>query len=169
MTYYTPQDDSWTAQDAPPTAPPYLHISDDAPTLEFKGPSETGMSVSGAPAHSDTETVHTVAFLDTDLSDGLVLCALRARGQDLTVEDRRPSSHRTRHADAFEQLQSAMDEILIPVYVDDAMEEISESVDALVAIHTAQYASPPQGDCTYFRTALFRDGTLLLEAERGSL
>lgn len=169
MAYYTPQDTSWAAQDARPAHPPYLHVAEETPTLEFTGTSEAGVSVSGAPAHSDTETVHTVAFIDPDLTDGLVLCALRARGQDLTVEDRRPSSHRTRYADAFEQLQSAMDEILIPVYVDDAMEDVSESVDSLVAIHTAQYASPPQDNCTYFRTALFRDGTLLLEAERGSL
>jgi hypothetical protein len=62
-----------------------------------------------------------------------------------------------------------MDEILIPVYIDDAIEELSGSLDGLVGLHTAQYADPPQASCTYFRTSVFKNETLLLEAERGSL
>lgn len=168
MPYFAPHDEAWTEVSESPE-PPFIEVSSDRPTVHFVGDAETTFDVPGAPARTSAETVHTVAIVDDALTDGLTLCALRAENHDLTVEDRRPSEARTRFADAFDQLQSALDEIMIPVYIDDALDEVSESVEALVAVHTAEYASPPQTNCTYFRTAVFRDGTLLLEAERGSL
>lgn len=168
MTYYTPDEDTWSVVSEAPANPPYLEIDGESPVLRFVGPSDV-FQLEGAPARSADETVHTIALLDPSLDTGMVLCALRAEGQDLTVEDRRPPEARDRHAEAFEQLQSALDEILVPVYIDDALEEISESVDQFVALHTAQYASPPRDDNTYFRTSLVQDGKLLLEEERGAL
>ena len=168
MSYYAPRDGNWTDVSSPPD-PPYVEIHEETPALRFVGGPKSSFQLSGAPARSDTETVHTVAIVDASLSDGTTLCALRAEDNDLTVEDRRPPEARTRFAEAFDQLQSAMDEILIPVYIDDAIEEVSESVNGLVALHTAQYATPPASSCTYFRSPVFRDGTLLLETERGSL
>lgn len=168
MSYFVPQDDSWTETPERPDSP-YIEVTDDRPTVRFVGSPDAQFELTGAPARSDSETVHTIAIVDPTLFQGLPLCALRADDHDLTIEDRRPPKARTQFAEAFKQLQSALDEIMIPVYIDDALDEVSASVDGLVAVHTAQYASPPQSDCTYFRTAVFDDGTLLLEAERGSL
>jgi len=169
MRHYVPRDGTWTEADSDTVDPPYIEVTEDPPAVHFVGGPNTSVQLSGAPARSDTETVHTVAIVDPSLTDGMTLCALRAEGDNLTVEDRRPADARTRYADAFEQLQSALDEILIPVYIDDAIEEMSESVEGRVALHTAQYADPPAASCSYFRTSVFRDGTLLLEAEHGSL
>jgi hypothetical protein len=68
-----------------------------------------------------------------------------------------------------DQLRSALDEILIPVYIDDAIEEMSETVDGLLVIHTVQHDDGRDAPHTYFRTAVFQDGDLLLEAEDGAL
>ena len=168
MSYFAPSNDDWTAVPDRPQ-PPYIEIENDRPVVHFVGDSESQFELSGAPARSGTETVHTVAIIAPSLTEGFTLCALRAEDHDLTVEDRRPPDARPRFADAFEQLQSALDEILVPVYIDDALDEVSESIEGIVAVHTAQYGSPPQSDCTYFRTAALRDGSLLFEAERGSL
>ncbi len=168
MSHYVPRDVDWTKVSSPPD-PPFVEVDEETPALRFVGSPESSFQLSGAPARSDTETVHTIAIVDTSLSDGTTLCALRVENNDLTVEDRRPPEVRTRFADAFDQLQSALDEILIPVYIDDAIEEVSESVDELVVLHTAQYADPPTSSCTYFRSSVFRGGSLLLEVERGSL
>jgi hypothetical protein len=169
MRYYTPRDGDWTVHSDPPADTPYIEVDETARTVRFIGAPDSSVELSGAPARSATETVHTVMIVTPDLTDGTTLCALRAEDNDLTVEDRRPPDARTRFADAFEQLQAAMDEILIPVYIDDAIEELSETVDGLVALHTAQYADPPAASCSYFRSSVFEDETLLLEAEQGSL
>lgn len=169
MSYYVPQDGTWTEASSDPVDLPYIEVTEPPPTVHFVGGPDTSFKLSGAPARSSAETTHTVAIVDSDLSEGTTLCALRAENGDLTVEDRRPPDARTQFADAFEQLRDAMDEILIPVYIDDAIEELSEAVNGLVALHTAQYADPPQASCTYFRTSVFQEGTLLLEAEHGSL
>jgi len=169
MSRYVPQNDGWTEATSDTADPPYIEVTDAPPEVHFAGGPSTSFQLVGAPAHSDTETVHTVAIVDASLSDGTTLCALRAEGDDLTVEDRRPADARTQHADALERLQSALDEILIPVYIDDAIEEVSTSVDGLVALHTARYASPPAEVCSYFRTSVFQEDTLLVEAEHGSL
>ncbi|MFB6098118.1 MAG: hypothetical protein ABEK84_03205 [Salinibacter sp.] len=169
MSYFIPGEDEWTETGTRPDEPPFIEVDDDRPLIRFVGASESLYELSGAPARSGAETIHTLAIVSSDLTDGLPLCALRADGDDLTVEDRRPPEARTRYADAFEQLRSALDEILIPVYIDDAVEEVSETVEGLVAIHTAEYADPPQSSCSYFRTAVMQDGALLLETERGAL
>lgn len=169
MSYHVPRGGDWTQRPDAPTDAPHIEVDETDPIVHFVGGPDASFPFAGAPARSDTETVHTVMIVVPDLTDGTTLCALRADDNDLTVEDRRPPSARTRFADAFKQLQSSMDEILIPVYIDDAIEELSKTVDGLVALHTAQYADPPKASCTYFRTSVFRDETLLLEAERGSL
>lgn len=169
MSHYVPDDGNWSEASSDPVDPPFIEVTEQPPTVHFVGSPGTSFRLSGAPARSSAETTHTVAIVDPDLTEGTTLCALRAQGDDLTVEDRRPPGARTQFADALEQLQAAMDEILIPVYIDDAIEELSGGIDGVVALHTAQYADPPQSSCTYFRTSVFQDETLLLESEHGSL
>ena len=168
MRYCVPENDSWSFVSETPADPPYFAVDEETPAVQFVQPSNSFV-LEGAPARAKDETVHTVALVDPSAASGLVLCALRAVGEDLTVEDRRPADARTQHADPFQQLQSAIDEILIPVYIDDAIEEISESVTELVILHTAQYDDPPKGSASYFRTSVFRNGSLVLEAEWGSM
>ncbi|MEF8817091.1 MAG: hypothetical protein V5A58_09895, partial [Salinibacter sp.] len=85
------------------------------------------------------------------------------------VEDRRTTDAPPSHAEALRQLRSALDEILIPVYIDDAIEEISEGGDGLFVLHTVQHGDGRDAPPTYFRVAIFRDGNLVLETEHGSL
>jgi len=168
MRYCVPENDGWTFVSSAPADPPYFGVDEEMPAIHFVQPSESFV-VEGAPAREKDETVHTVALVDPSAANGVVLCALRSVGEDLRVEDRRPADARTQHAAPFQQLQSALDEILIPVYIDDAIEEISESVTELVILHTARYDDPPNGTASYFRTSVFRNGSLLLEAEWGSM
>ncbi|GEM_PF-3604124 len=168
MTYYTPQDGTWTPSDTAPDTPPYIMIDADSPTVHLVGP-DTVHDLSGAPARTAVETVHTVTIASSSFTKVTMLCALRANGNDLTVEDRRPPEARTQHGDALDHLQSAMDEIMIPLYIDDAIEELSSTQAGLIVLHTAQYDDPPRGNCSYFRAAAFEDGTLRLESERGAL
>lgn len=169
MSYYAPRDGDWTETSAVPEAPPYIEVDAEAPEVHFIHEADKAAHLSGAPARSPTETVHTVAIVEASLRNSTTLCALRADENDLTVEDRRPPEARTQYTEALDHLHSAMDEILIPVYIDDAIEELSETVQGLVALHTARYEKPPQESCSYFRTSVFQNGALLLEAERGSL
>lgn len=168
MGYYTPQDDTWTETSTAPAQPPYIEVAAERPALHLVGP-ETTHEMPAAPARTDAETVHTVTLLSPTLDDATALCALRASGNDLTVEDRRPPGARTQFGDVLDHLQSAMDEILIPLYIDDAIEEASASISGVSVLHTAQYDDPPRGACSYFRAAAFADETLLLETERGAL
>jgi hypothetical protein len=58
---------------------------------------------------------------------------------------------------------------MIPVYIDDVIGDLSETLSGLVVLHTAQYESDDAEAWTYFRTSVFEDGDLALEAERGAL
>lgn len=167
MSYYSPTDTSWTHSASQPD-PPYIHIPSDAPAIEFVGTTETPNRVTGAPPRAGTDTIHTVVGIDPELHSGTPLCAVFVQEQELSVDDLRPEGAPASYDGAVEQLRSALREIIIPVYIDDAIEEVSESVEGLLALHTAQYERANE-ECSYFRAAAFRDGTLLLEDERGSL
>jgi hypothetical protein len=167
MSFYSPTGDPWPSSDAPPD-PPYIHIPEDAPTIAFVGPTDTPNRVTGAPPRATADTIHTVVGIDPELRSGTPLCAVYVDGQDLSVDDLRPEAAAPTYDGAVDQLRSALREILIPVYIDDAIEEVSESVEGLLALHTAQYEGP-ESACSYFRTSVFRDGSLLLEEEWGAL
>jgi hypothetical protein len=169
MSFYVPKDDSWTSVSDEPS-PPYIRVHDDAPEVTFVGGPDATFRLEGATPEPGVGTTHTVATTDTDLHAGSVLCVLHARENDIDLDDRRSAGGPSRVGeDAFEHFRAALDEILIPVYLDDAVETLSEDVEGLVALHTAQYDDRVEGQCTYFRTSVFENGPLLLEEERGSL
>jgi hypothetical protein len=169
MSYYVADEETWTTVSNSPD-PPYIHVREEAPQVAFVGDAESPFLLDGATPQPGADTTHTVAAVDADLQAGSVLCALHVEANRLDVEDRRSSDGQTRCGDApFEDFRAALDEIVIPVYLDDAVETLSDGVDGLVAIHTAQYDDRVDRTCTYFRTAVFQDETLLLEEERGSL
>jgi hypothetical protein len=168
MSYYVPQNETWAEASSPPD-PPYLNVDTEAATLHFVGDTDASVRVAGAPIDPSADTIHTVSSVASSFREGAPLCAIYVRGQDLDVEDRRSPDAPSSHADAVDQLRSALDEILIPVYIDDAIEEMSETVDGLLVIHTVQHDDGRDAPHTYFRTAVFQDGDLLLEAEDGAL
>jgi len=169
MLYFVPQNGDWTETETSPGAPPYVEVDPDASSVRFVGLHDESYRLTGAPVDPSADTIHTVAAIDSTLAHGHPLSAVYVRDRTLDVEDRRPPDAPAAHADAVDRLRSALDEILIPVYIDDAIEEVSGSVDGLVALHTAQYVDPPASSCSYFRTSVFGDETLLMEAEHGSL
>jgi len=169
MSYYVPTDDAWTSVSNEPS-PPYIQVPDDTPEVHFVGGPDETFRLTGATPQPGVGTTHTVATLNADLHSGSLLCALHARENDIDLDDRRSDESPSRVSeDAFEHFRGALDDILIPVYLDDAIETLSEHVEGLVAIHTAQYDDRVENSCTYFRTSVFENGTLLLEDERGSL
>jgi len=169
MRYFAPRNGTWNETDAPPDAPPYIQVDEGAATVDFVGAPDDPVRLAGAPVDPDADTIHTVMAVDASLDQGYPLCAVYVRGQSLDVEDRRPAGAPPAHANAVDQLRSALDEILIPVYIDDALEEMSEGLDGLATLHTAQYDDGPEAAPTYFRVSVVDDGSLLLEAEHGSL
>lgn len=168
MSYYIPQEGSWRDVSSPPD-PPYLNVDTAAATLHFVGGPDASVQISGAPVDPAADTIHTVTSVASSFREGAPLCAVYVRDRTLDVEDRRGADSRSSHAEGVAQLRSALDEILIPVYIDDAIEEVSETVDGPVVIHTVQHENGRDAPPTYFRTAAFQDGELLLETEHGTL
>ena len=171
MPYFVPQDGDWTETETSPEAPPppFVEIDPDAPSVHFVGPDDESYRLTGAPVDPSADTIHTVAAIDSTLAHGHPLSAVYVRDRTLDVEDRRPPDAPAAHADAVDRLRSALDEILIPVYIDDAVMETGESLNGLLALHTVQYDDGADAACTYFRTSLFDGEELLLEMERGAL
>ena len=168
MRYFVPDDDSWSeVSDAPP--PPFLQLDPEAPSVSIVGPDETAVELSGAPVDPDADTIHTLTVVDPSALTAEPLCAVYAQGQTLDLEDRRSPHAPTAHADALDRLRSALAEILIPVYVDDAVTEATESLDGWVVLQTVQHDDGPDAPPTYVRVALFEEGTLQMEAEHGAL
>ncbi len=169
MSYYVADDSTWSPVSGPPS-PPYIHVRKETPEVAFVGGSDASVLLDGATPQPGADTTHTVATIDADLRSGSVLCALHVEENRIEVDDRRASDGRAQCGDdTFEHFRAALDEILIPVYLDDAVETLSNGVDGLVAIHTAQYDDRVDRTCTYFRTSVFENETLLLEEERGAL
>lgn len=168
MRYYTPKNGSWTETKTTPDAPPHIEVDPDAPATRFVGP-DGSYRLSGAPVDPSADTIHTIAVIAPDLSHGHSLSAVYVRDRALDVEDRRPPDAPAAHADAVDRLRSALDEILIPVYIDDAVVEAGENLDGLLALHTVQHDDGAEAPYTYFRTSVFDGDELLLEVERGAL
>ena len=169
MSYYVADNEAWRSV-SDPSSPPYIHIPQDTPEVNFVGAPGASYRLNGATPRPGADTTHTVAVIEDDLQSGSVVCAIHVEKHRVEVDDRRSPNDTPRcEDDAFERFRSALDEILIPVYLDDAVETLSEPLDGLIAIHTAQYDDRVERSCTYFRTSVFHDKTLLLEEERGSL
>jgi hypothetical protein len=168
MSYYAPGDGNWKEHTSLPD-PPYLEVDDKTATLHFVSAPDASVQFTGAPVDPDADTIHTVMWVDPSLGAGAPLCTIYVRGTDLDLEDRRTTDAPSSHANALDQLRSALNEIMIPVYIDDAIEEMSETVDGLIALHTVQHDDGRDAPYTYFRTSVFQNGELLLEEEFGTL
>jgi len=168
MRYFAPDDDSWSeVSDAPP--PPSLQFDPEAPSVLIVGPDETAVELSGASVDPDADTIHSLTVVDPSAFTAEPLCAVYVQDQTLDVEDRRSPEAPAAHADALPPLRSALNEILIPVYVDDAVTEATEALDGWVVLQTVQYDDGPDAPPTYVRVAVFAEGTLQMEAEHGTL
>jgi len=168
MSYHALRDGNWTEMSSAPD-PPYIEVDQETATLHFVNGSDSSVHFTGAPVDPDADTIHTVMRVDPSLRECAPLCAIYVQGTNLDLEDRRSTDAPSSHADALDQLRSALDEIMIPVYIDDAIEEISETLDGLIALHTVQHDDGRDAPSTYFRTSVFQDGELLFEQESGTL
>ena len=169
MSHYVFRNGDWTEADSDAVDPPYVEVDEDTATLYFVGEPDASVRLAGAPVDPDADTIHTLMTVDAALRRSAPLCALYVRGTDLDLEDRRSADAPSSHAEALDQLRSALDEIMIPVYIDDAVEKMSETVDGLIALHTVQHDDGRDAPHTYFRIAVFEDGDLLFEEEAGTL
>lgn len=169
MRHYVPHDGNWTEADSDAVNPPYVKVDEDTATLYLIGEADAPVQLTGAPIDPDADTIHTLMNVDAALRRSAPLCAIYVRGADLDLEDRRSTDAPSSHAEALDQLRSALDEIMIPVYIDDAVEKMSETVDGLIALHTVQHDDGRDAPHTYFRIAGFEDGDLLFEEESGTL
>ena len=101
---------------------------------------------------------------DPDTGDGVVLFTVHASDQNLIFEEASDADV----SDAlYNHVRSALNEMMIPVYIDDVIEEVSEKQSGLIVLHTAQYDA--DNAWAYFRTSVFTDDTLLLEDEYGEM
>lgn len=124
--------------------------------------------VAGVDPRPRTDTTHTVAHVAPDAPTGNAVFAVHADDNDLVFEDRRAGSESAVDEEALDHVQSALNEILIPVYIDDVVSDLSERVAGLVLLHTVQYEDSGPA-WSYFRTSMFSDGELCLEDEYGEM
>jgi len=140
-----------------------------APEVHFRRDADPFFVLSGAAPRPRTDTTHTVALVRPDEDAGTLLFAVHADGQDLIFDDLRAGPAADGAVDdALEQVQASLNEIMIPVYIDDVIGDLSEALDGLVALHTIQQADDGE-TWTYFRTSIHEGGTLTLESEHGEL
>ena len=173
MPTYSPKSGQWTRDAHPSGRGLSIRVDgmDDLP--ETPGVSvvvdgEEVFALTNRALPSGGETLHTVAGVDGETGAGTMLFTFRAEGSSHVVDDLRPDDVPAAYGDdVLQSVRDDLDEILIPVYIDDAIESLSEDVPGLVVLHTAQF--DPDAECTYFRTSVFSDGDLLLEEEAGAL
>jgi len=168
MRYFAPATTSWNElSDAPD--PPYLQFRPETSSVSIVGTDNAEVTLSGAPVDPDADTIHTLTVVGPSSFSAHSLCAVYVQGQTLDLEDRRPPEGPSTHADALNHLRSALDEILIPVYIDDAITEATDALEGWVVVHTVQHDEGPSAPPTYLRVALFERGELQMEAEEGAL
>ncbi len=173
MPWFHDANDTWTEADAAPDDGLGLQVQatdpNVAPEVRVLHDGEPIFHVTGVAPRPQTDTTHTVARVDPSSATGARLLAVHADAHDLIFEDLRPSDESEASDDALDHVKSALNEILIPVYVDDVVNDLSERVTGLAILHTIQYENEGGEAWSYFRTSVFRDGTLALEDEYGSL
>lgn len=173
MNWYVQQNDAWTERSSPPSLAPAIQVRADEgqpPEVRFLQDRQEYFHLSGADPLPTTDTIHTAAAIDFESAEGHLLFAVHVDDDTLTFEDlRAPDSPADYGDDALDQVQSALSEILIPVYIDDVIADLSEGRPGLVTLHTAQYEGGARASWSYFRTSTFEDGDLTLEEEHGSI
>jgi hypothetical protein len=140
----------------------------DGPAVQFFDGSRAGFRLTDAVPLTDVATAHTVAAVDPGAAGGRLVAGLRVAGDTVSVD----ALGEGKDGGAIDRLREALDEILIPVYIDDAAAEASKAVNGLLALLTVQRdpaADRGAGRCTYARAAAFEDGDLLLEHESGEI
>jgi hypothetical protein len=173
MSTYTEQNGQWTQASGKAVRGLAIRVAGgdglpETPAVEVLREGEKVFRLVPRAIPSGGETLHTVAGVDADTGEGTMLFTFRAEGDAQVVDDLRPADRPDAYGDDVMQgVRDDLDEILIPVYIDDAIEALSEDVPGLVALHTAQFDAAT--DCTYFRTSVFRNGELLLEEEAGAM
>lgn len=173
MTWFVDCGDAWTKRPSPSPDSPTIQIradEDTPPEVRFLSGELEFFSLSGTTPRPDTDTTHTVAVVNFDAEKGIPLFAVHTEADGLTFSDLRPEN--TPFAPSDEQLgdaQSALGEILFPVYIDDVTSDLSEECSSFVTLHTAQYEGREQSSWTYFRTSAFEHGELAFEEEYGAL
>jgi len=168
MRHFAPADASWSEVSAPPD-PPYLQFDPEAPAVSIVGSNDTAAELAGAPVDPNADTIHTLTVVNPSSLAVEPLCGVYVQGQTLDLEDRRSPEGPAAHADALDHLRSALDEILIPVYIDDAITEATDTLDGWIVLQTVRHDDGPDAPPTYVRVGLFEQGTLQLEAEHGTL
>ncbi|PSQ97196.1 MAG: hypothetical protein BRD55_02620 [Bacteroidetes bacterium SW_9_63_38] len=167
MPWYNPHDD-WQETDAPTGPGLDVQINapnrDERPVVRFQTDSDPFL-LTGTEPRPETDTIHTVARIDPGTGTGTLLFVVHADGQNLVFEERAPDAVNDA---VYDHVRSALNEIMVPVYIDDVIDELSEKVSGLAVLHTAQYDGTGP-TWTYFRTSVFDDGTLLLEDEYGEM
>lgn len=172
MPWYAKTSDTWSEQSGPADNGPSVQIRTDgrdgSPIIRVLDANEERLHLAGADPRPDTDTTHTVAWVQPETT-GTCLFAVHAEGSDLIFEDLRASDAPDAPDAALNQVQSALNEIMIPVYIDDVITDLSERLSGLLVLHTIQYAAEGGKSWTYFRSAAFEDGDLAFEMERGEL
>lgn len=172
MTWFSQTNGTWTETSSPSDEGLSIQIraseSEQTPELRFLSDGQTFFDLSGVEPRPQTETTHTVARVEPESSRGDLVFAVHAAGNDLLFEDCRPDGDRTVSNAALEQAQSALNEILVPVYVDDVVSDVSEAAPGLAVVHTVQMEAGAD-EWSYFRTSIFRNGELVIEHEQGAL
>lgn len=171
MTWFQQTNGTWSETLAPPEEGPSIEVrasESEVPEVRFLNHGQTFFDVSGVTPGPTTDTTHTVATVDPESAWGALVFAVHASGNDLVFEDRRDDADATVSDGALEHVQSALNEILVPVYIDDVVSDLSERASGLAVVHTLQTGDDEEV-WSYFRTSIFRDGSLALEAERGTL
>lgn len=125
--------------------------------------------LSGTPPRPDTDTTHTVAHVAPESRRGTVLFAVHAADNDLLFEEQADERPGGVDPEDLDHVRSALNEILIPVYIDDVVSDLSERAPGLFVLHTVQVDDEQSPPWTYFRSSVFTDGDLALEDEWGAL
>jgi hypothetical protein len=172
MPWYQKQNNAWIEQSGPADEGLNVQVQADAPdtrpSVRARAGTEERLHLTGADPRPGTDTTHTVARVEPGAS-GTALFAVHAEGRDLVFEDLRSADEPEAQDGPLDQVQSALTEIMIPVYIDDVISDLSERLSGLLVLHTVQYEAAAGRSWTYFRSSVFEDGKLAFEVERGEL
>lgn len=173
MAWYVKEDDSWQKHSSSPSAEHCIYVRTEetrAPEVRFLEDRQEFFHLAGINPRPESVTTHTIASIDFTTTEGSLLFAVHPEDNHLTFEDLRSEDAETPYGDdALDQARASLSEILVTVYIDDVVSELSESQPGLVTLHTVQYDSDENASWTYFRTSTFSDGELIFEEEHGEL
>ncbi|MFB6250063.1 MAG: hypothetical protein ABEL97_16015 [Salinibacter sp.] len=173
MSTYAWQNDTFTEVSGAPTDALCIQVQapdgEAPPQVRVLAGGAEVLLLAGASPRPDTDTTHTVAHVDPADRRGTPLFAVHAADTDLLFEAQTEEWPGGIDPSDIDHVQSALNEILIPVYIDDVVSDLSDRAPGLFLLHTVQVEDDQPPPWTYFRTSVFADGDLALEQEWGSL